>query len=284
MNQTFYCIASGSSNFFTKALRATLPAETGVRPGISERQETFLRRLLVPCTMHKVLIPLTIVAALMTACQQQSPPAPNVQSTDTTPPVITITGGNSQIQMEPQIPGNGVWINPSATAIDNVDGNISANIAITGLVDPNTLGFDTLYYSVSDVAGNNAIDTLVVEITPFSTHLAPYLGGVYNAIDTCAVIGSYTYPSTWTCDPTINNKVTINNFGAFGTAINVDCFVNPTTQTLSFNCPFSLGPSYANGLSATGSYTHAGNSVHVSLQYLWSDSVNTENCVSHYMK
>lgn len=43
-----------------------------------------------------------------------------------------------------------------AAASDNIDGDISANIAVTGSVDTSKMGLYTLTYNVHDAAGNNA--------------------------------------------------------------------------------------------------------------------------------
>jgi hypothetical protein len=235
---------------------------------------------------NAVLTSLAIIAVFAASCHKEEDPDPNpnTQIVDHTPPVITITGGNSQTQMAPQFAGNGTWTNPPATAIDNVDGDISANISISGNVDPNTVGFDTLYYSVADAAGNHDTDTLVVEITPYTfVHVAPYLEGLYQGNDTCAISGSYTYNSYWTCDNSINDRVSINNFGAFGTAINILCTVNASAQTLSFVTPAALaGPGSLT--AASGSYTYSGNNVQVLMNWTWTDGTNSESCVSHCLK
>jgi len=46
---------------------------------------------------------------------------------------------------------------PGATASDNVDGNISSSITVSGTVTTNSVGTYTLIYSVSDIAGNAAV-------------------------------------------------------------------------------------------------------------------------------
>jgi len=70
---------------------------------------------------------------------------------DTTPPVITLLGQNPMSLL----PGS-PYVEPGYTATDNYDGDITANVAVTGSVDHNTLGTYTLYYNVSDSNGNPA--------------------------------------------------------------------------------------------------------------------------------
>ncbi len=85
-----------------------------------------------------------------------APPAPSGggggdNPTDTTPPVITLTGDATV-----QVSLGGVYEELGATATDETDGSLVVNI--TGSVDVNTLGSYTINYNVSDLAGNIAIE------------------------------------------------------------------------------------------------------------------------------
>ncbi|QTA78556.1 immunoglobulin-like fold-containing and DUF5011 [Desulfonema limicola] len=81
---------------------------------------------------------------------------------DTTPPVITLTG-----DAEVKVCLNTAYEDAGATANDNVDGDITANIVKTGLpIDTAAAGTYTVKYNVSDAAGNAATEvtrTVVVE-------------------------------------------------------------------------------------------------------------------------
>ncbi|MCB0461683.1 MAG: DUF5011 domain-containing protein [Flavobacteriaceae bacterium] len=71
---------------------------------------------------------------------------------DTTKPVITLVGA-STINLNQ----GDTYNEQGATATDNVDGNITANIVIGGdTVDTNTVGTYVVTYNVSDAAGNAA--------------------------------------------------------------------------------------------------------------------------------
>ena len=72
--------------------------------------------------------------------------------TDTTPPVITLLGPN------PVTVGQGTtYVDPGATATDNVDGNITSSIVInTSAVNTAVPGNYTVTFNVTDVAGNAA--------------------------------------------------------------------------------------------------------------------------------
>ncbi|MDX2504375.1 MAG: DUF5011 domain-containing protein [Gammaproteobacteria bacterium] len=83
---------------------------------------------------------------------------------DVTAPVIILTG--SQIV---SIEQGTAYVDAGATAQDNVDGDISANITATSTVDVNTIGAYSVTYNVSDAAGNAATPvtrTVTVTTTP----------------------------------------------------------------------------------------------------------------------
>jgi len=71
---------------------------------------------------------------------------------DTLAPVITLNG----LSVVEIIQG-GNYIDAGATASDNADGDLTANIIIGGAVDTNTVGTYTITYNVSDSAGNIAL-------------------------------------------------------------------------------------------------------------------------------
>ena len=82
---------------------------------------------------------------------------------DTTPPVITLTGDATMSVEE-----GSSYSDVGASATDNVDGDLTSKIVVTGAVDISTAGTYTLKYDVSDAAGNAAESvsrTVVVEKT-----------------------------------------------------------------------------------------------------------------------
>ena len=86
-------------------------------------------------------------------------------SSDTTAPIITLIGNATE-----DIDQGSSYSDAGATANDNVDGDISANINISGdTVDTSTAGIYTIIYNVSDAAGNAATQatrTITVISTP----------------------------------------------------------------------------------------------------------------------
>lgn len=84
---------------------------------------------------------------------------------DTTAPQITLNGSTTVI-----VGQNETYTDAGATANDNIDGNISTNIIVTGLpINTTTVSTSTITYTVSDAAGNsvNVIRMVIVrDITP----------------------------------------------------------------------------------------------------------------------
>ena len=72
---------------------------------------------------------------------------------DTIPPVITLLGDAVM-----KVDAGGIFIDPGATAMDNVDGDISDSIVYSGSVDMQKLGDYYFYYNVSDNSGNQAVE------------------------------------------------------------------------------------------------------------------------------
>jgi hypothetical protein len=74
---------------------------------------------------------------------------------DVTIPVITLVG-DTEVSLEL----GSTYTDAGATAVDNIDGDITASIAVVNLVDVNTVGTYTVTYNVSDAAGNLAVPVL----------------------------------------------------------------------------------------------------------------------------
>jgi len=109
---------------------------------------------------------------------------PISQQQDNIAPVIALNGtANMYVTL------GSAFSDPEATATDDVDGDITANIVVGGdTVDTNTLGTYIITYNVSDSAGNNAIEvTRVVNVVVSLTN-------VYLLNDTGITWGG-NYPS-----------------------------------------------------------------------------------------
>lgn len=114
---------------------------------------------------------------------------------DNVPPVITVLG-NDPATAE----CGSLYVDAGATAMDNVDGDITANIVTTNPVNTAVPGVYTVSYNVTDAAGNiaetktrtvNVVDTTAPVITLVgSATVSVECGGIYadagaTAADTC---------------------------------------------------------------------------------------------------
>lgn len=80
--------------------------------------------------------------------------------TDQTAPVITLSGGNQTRTV------GETWSEPGFSASDNVDGDLTDQVVVTGTVNTNVPGTYTLTYSVTDAAGNTSTATRTVTVLP----------------------------------------------------------------------------------------------------------------------
>jgi len=78
-------------------------------------------------------------------------PVPPTPISDIIPPIITIIGDNTV-----EITKDSVYTDAGATALDDIDGDITANIVTVNPVDTATLGIYTVTYDVSDAYNNVA--------------------------------------------------------------------------------------------------------------------------------
>ncbi|OUM88457.1 DUF5011 domain-containing protein [Caldibacillus debilis] len=95
------------------------------------------------------------------------------QEPDTTPPVITLKGDNPLY-----LNVGDEFVDPGATATDDVDGDLTEQIVVTGSVDTSKPGEYTLTYTVSDSAGNTASVTRTV-IVQEKEEEQPPAGGIW---------------------------------------------------------------------------------------------------------
>jgi hypothetical protein len=194
---------------------------------------------------------------------------------DTTAPSITVTGGNSQTASL-----NSTWSNPTATAADDVDGDLSASITVGGdVVNTNLAGDYDVTYTVSDAAGNTATETVTVTVA----NDAAFLGGVYNADDTCQQSSVSPYTMTWTASSTVNNKVSISNLSNFGSSVNLTAM--RSGNTITFDAPQIIG-TLGSLNSGNGTFSNpSGNTVTGQLIWQWTDSSSaSEVCTTTMSK
>jgi len=78
---------------------------------------------------------------------------------DTTPPVLTLLGGSTI-----QVKEGESFVEPGYRAIDDVDGDITSKVTVTGAINTNVPGTYTLTYRVSDAAGNTSTATRTLQV------------------------------------------------------------------------------------------------------------------------
>ncbi len=83
---------------------------------------------------------------------------------DTTPPVVTLSGAATM-----SLNVGDTFTDLGATALDNVDGNLTSKIVETGAVDTTTAGLYTLVYSATDAAGNTGSASRAVTVVASTT-------------------------------------------------------------------------------------------------------------------
>ena len=83
----------------------------------------------------------------------------NVYLPDRIPPVITLTGDDHLYVNQYE-----EFIDPGATAVDNIDGDITHRIVTIGIVNTNIIGNHTIKYIITDQAGNTASVSRVVTV------------------------------------------------------------------------------------------------------------------------
>jgi len=170
---------------------------------------------------------------------------------DLTAPIITINGSSTVT-----IAANSAYADLGATAIDNIDGNITANINTTGLpINTNATGTHVVVYTVTDHAGNISSSTRTVIVTD---QTAPVITAPVN--QTFEAIASTTIPALIPATATDNIDLApiITHFPVsfnLGTTIVIwtatDSSGNFSTTTSSVAIKDTTGPVIIlNGLSA----------------------------------
>ncbi|MCP4644116.1 MAG: DUF5011 domain-containing protein, partial [bacterium] len=152
-----------------------------------------------------------------------------------TPPVITLNGAS---QIDIQL--DGTYTELGATALDNVDGDVTALISVVGVVEVAIPGTYTLTYTVSDAAGNAA--TPAARTVRVIDHIPPELtlvGPSPTLIEqfTFYVDAGATASDNWDGDITSSivtvNPVNPGAVGAYTVTYNVSDAAGNAAQQLS---------------------------------------------------
>ena len=140
-----------------------------------------------------------------------------VNVVDTTAPVITLNG-SSTVAL---VVGDS-YTDAGVTAIDAVDGDISANATTTGSVDTSTVGTYTLTYSVTDNSGNTATSSRTVTVSAAPDTTAPVITLIGSNPVTITVGAVFTDAGATTTDNvdlnvpvTASSTVDVNTIGTY---------------------------------------------------------------------
>jgi hypothetical protein len=132
------------------------------------------------------------------------PPKP-----DTKAPVITLEGGNSiSLRMGES------WSEPGYTAMDDVDGDITNRVTVSGVPNTSQPGISTLTYSVTDKAGRTGTAQRTVRVTGRTNSGGGYPGN-YDDYDPDTGTGTDTGTDTGTgtTDPGVDTGVPAQDNG-----------------------------------------------------------------------
>jgi prepilin-type N-terminal cleavage/methylation domain-containing protein len=122
----------------------------------------------------------------------------NVFNLDNERPVITMLGSSPLT-----ITQGDVYEDAGATALDNIDGNLTSSISVVSDVNPSMVGTYTITYNVSDGSGNTAVQvTRIVNVTPMIDTIAPSVAFGTN--------GNATYARTRSTTVTVSDNVAVN--------------------------------------------------------------------------
>ncbi len=130
-----------------------------------------------------------------------------VDVVDTTAPIINLKG-----DQDVTIEVNSNYTDAGATALDNYDGVITANIAKEGVVNENEVGSYPITYNVSDSSGNKAEQvTRIVNVVDTTNPVITLTGDAYILVETG---NNYSDPGASATDnydgDITSNIVTIN--------------------------------------------------------------------------
>jgi hypothetical protein len=139
-------------------------------------------------------------------------------------PEMTLLGDNPMM-----LAVGAVYTEPSATAFDNIDGTLTSRIVITGTVNTQQEGADTVTYTVSDRAGNKTVLKRAVTIYKpiVKDTIAPVITLKGNSPMTVVLHGVYSEPGATAADVPdgdISSKIVIT--GTVNTASTGTYFIS----------------------------------------------------------
>lgn len=178
-------------------------------------------------------------ALFMTGCSED----------DTTAPVITILGDNPTVSLL-----NVTYTDAGATATDDKDGNLTSSIVTTNEVNKTTAGAYQVNYSVSDEAGNAALESRDVYVVDLS--------GSYSVVDVIDGTPPVTTPYTDVLTVTGGTNINFAKFAGY-TNGSVNGSINGSDVTVLSQSVLCGSPAANRTFSGSGtlSFTLSGNNI-----------------------
>jgi hypothetical protein len=149
---------------------------------------------------------LLIVVYVLHACRCQDCNEPSI-------PIITLTGNE-----DTNLVFKDIWVEPGYVALDDLDGDITRQVIISGNVNNVSAGHYILTYNVRNASGDAASPAF----RKVTVDAAPYLAIKYN------VVGTTNNGTTTYIDSVIVSAISKNRiiFGRFNDNINCQVFAN----------------------------------------------------------
>ena len=122
----------------------------------------------------------------------------DLSAVDQVAPVITLLGNNPD-----SVKRHTAYVEAGATALDNIDGNITDSIMVTGTVDTATVGLYVITYTVKDAWGNQTSATRNVIVYDSATV------GLNNNEFSAAQINIFPNPANSVVNVTVNGIKTL---------------------------------------------------------------------------
>lgn len=228
--------------------------------------------------MKKILIIgtlalLALSTLVYTGCKK---PAPYI-----TPPVIALLGPNPYY-----LSLDSTYKEYGAIAHDDKDGDITTSLSWSGGDTIQTLNRATYYvtYKVTNATGY----TTTVQRKVIVINNADFLAGKYMENNICAINGNYSDSAIVNVLDT-NDKLTITNFGGFGSSVVITGTLQHIIDTIYFAPNQSLGGgrnlvrAYGVVVNVDTSFIDPNAVAHnINVHYLWTVGGNVDSCDAVY--
>ena len=154
---------------------------------------------------------------------------------DLSAPVITLTGSNPT-----NINVNSTYSDAGATAIDDIDGNVTSRITVTGTINPSVIGTYHITYTVTDYSNNMSSSQRTVNVID---NIAPTVAFGTN--------GNATYAKTRSTTVTVSDAHTGVNTSGLKYLWNTS---TTAPSEASFTTSFTNGGTNITPTGVTGGY------------------------------